>query len=66
MVLRLISWSLLRDARPLSEADIGGREIVEALVLAPGVVVFDKVGDDAFEISGSLVFSNTMRLLRRP
>ena len=45
--------SFLQDGRPVSEVGIGAREVVQALVVAPGVAVLD---DGAFEISGWLVF----------
>jgi hypothetical protein len=48
--------SFLQDGRPVSEVGIGAREVVQALVVAPGVVVLDEVDDGAFEISGWLVF----------
>ena len=47
--------STLQDARAFSEVDVGWREIVQALVIAPMILVFDEVGDGAFQITWQIV-----------
>ncbi len=47
--------SLFADALTSAEVDVGGREIVQALVVAPVIVVLDEVGDGAFEITWQIV-----------
>ena len=46
---------MLQDALAASEVDVGWREIVEALMVAAMIVVFDEVGDGALEIAGQIV-----------
>lgn len=45
------AFSLLKDGAPASEIDVGGREVVEALVVAVVIVVRHEGGDALFEIA---------------
>ena len=45
----------LEDARTASEVDIGGRQIVQALVIAAMIVRGDEAGDDSLEVAGQVV-----------
>ena len=47
--------SSVQDALATTEVDVGGREVVEALVVSVVIVVLDEVGDGAFEIAGQIV-----------
>ena len=48
-------FSLLQDGFSASEVDIGRGEVLQALVVAPVVVVFDKGVDLLPEIAGQIV-----------
>ena len=45
----------LEDARTASEVDIGGRQIVQALVIAAMIVRGDEAGDGSLEVAGQVV-----------
>src|SRR6476661_8367012 len=49
--LSLDPLSLQQNGLAASEVDVGGREIVEALVIAPMIVVLDEGCDLGFEIA---------------
>ena len=44
-------FSLQQDGLAAAEVDVGGREIVEALMIAAMVVALDEGGDLGFEIA---------------
>ena len=48
-------FSFCQDRWPAPEVDVGGGEIVDALVVAAVIVVFDEGGDLGFEIAGQEV-----------
>jgi len=47
--------SSLQNTRAFAEVDVGWREIVQALVIAPMIVVLDEVGNGALQITGKIV-----------
>jgi len=49
--LSLDPFSLQQDGLAASEVDVGGSEVVEALVISPMVVAIDEGRDLAFEIA---------------
>ena len=51
------------DGVAASEVDVGGSEVVEALVIAPMVVAIDEGRDLAFEIARQEVVLSRMRFL---
>jgi hypothetical protein len=53
--LSLDPFSLQQNGLPAPEVDVGGGEVVEALVLAPVIVVLDEGRDLGFEIAGQEV-----------
>ena len=53
--LSLDPFSLQQNGLAASEVDVGRSEIVEALMVAPVVVVLDEGRDLAFEVSGQEV-----------
>ena len=54
-----------QDGLAAPEVDIGGREVIQALVVAPVVVVLDEGADLGFEITGQIIeFSSRIRFLR--
>ena len=44
-----------QDGLAVPEVDIGGREVIQALVIAPVVVVLDECGELGFEITGQII-----------
>src|ERR1700730_16150548 len=48
-------FSFCQDGGPAPEGDVSGGEIVDALVVAAVIVVFDEGGDLGFEIAGQEV-----------
>ena len=47
--------SHIQDFLAASEVHIGGREVVQALVIASVIVVVDEDGDRTFEITGQII-----------
>ncbi len=48
-------YSFEQDCLAASGVDIGGNEVVEALMIPPVVIVLDEGGDRPFEINGQKV-----------
>jgi hypothetical protein len=48
-------FSVQQDGLPPPEVDIGGREVLQALVIAVVVVVFDEPADAGFEIARQVI-----------
>lgn len=48
-------FSLQQDGLAPAEVDIGGREVLQALVVAAVIVVLDEVANVGFEIAGQVV-----------
>ena len=55
MVFRLILSLSSRMVWPRPEVDIGGREVIQALVVAPVVVVLDEGAELGFEVTGQII-----------
>ena len=55
-----------QDGLAAPEVDIGGREVIQALVIAPVVVVLDEGADVGFEITGQVIVleQDPVRFLR--
>jgi hypothetical protein len=47
--------SAVQDALAASKVDVGGCEVVEALVVAAMIVVFDEVSNGTFEIARQII-----------
>ena len=47
------------------EVDIGGREVIQALVVAPVVVVLDEGAELGFEITGQIIVLEQDPVLQR-
>jgi len=48
-------FALEQDGLTASEVDVGGREVLQALVIATMIVVLDEAADVGFEIAGQVV-----------
>ena len=57
--------SSLQNMRAFAEVDVGWREIVQALMIAPMIVVLDEVGDGALKITGKIVVFEQDSALQR-
>ena len=55
MVFRLIHSLSSTTVWPRPEVDIGGREVIQALVVAPVVVMLDEGAELYFEIAGQTI-----------
>ena len=44
-----------QDGLAVPEVDIGGREVIQALVVAPVVVVLDEGAELGFEVTGQII-----------
>ena len=53
--LSLDPFALKQDGLAASEVDVGGREVLQALVIATMIVVLDEAADVGFEIAGQVV-----------
>ena len=53
-----------QDGLAAPEVDIGGREVIQALVVAPVVVVLDESAELGFEITGQIIVLQQIRFLR--
>ena len=49
------SFPFQQDGLAAPEVDIGGREVIQALVVAPVVVVLDEGAELGFEITGQII-----------
>lgn len=47
--------SHVQDFLPTPEVDVGGREVVEALMVASMIVMVDEVGDGPFEMTREMI-----------
>ncbi len=56
-------FSFQQDGLTAPEVDVGRGEIVDALVIAPVVVVRDECIDLSFEIAGQIIVLEQMRFL---
>jgi hypothetical protein len=56
-------FSLQEDGPVSAEVDVGGRQVLEAFVVAPVIVVLDEARDLGFEIASQVIFSSRMRFL---
>ena len=57
--------ALMQDGLGASEVDIGGREVLQALVIATMIVVLDEAADVGFEIAGQVVILEQDAVLER-
>ena len=55
MVFTFDPFPFKQDGLAVPEVDIGGREVAQALVIAPVIIVFDEGGELGFEITGQIV-----------
>eukprot|EP01042_Synura_sphagnicola_P003829 gene3829-4791_t len=53
------------DGLASPEVDVGGGEVVQALVIAPVVVVLDKCGDLSFKVAGQVIVLQQNAVLER-
>jgi len=51
-----------QDVSAAPAVDVGGRQVVQVLVIAAVIVVVDEAGDGALEVTGQVVVSSRMRL----
>ena len=54
-----------QDGLATPEVDIGGREVIQALVVAPVVVVLDEGAELGFEIAGQIIVLEQDPVLQR-
>ena len=54
-----------QDGLAAPEVDIGGREVIQALVVAPVVVVLDEGAELGFEITGQIIVLEQDPVLQR-
>ena len=54
-----------QDGLAAPEVDIGGREVIQALVVAPVVVVLDEGAELGFEITGQIIVLQQDPVLQR-
>jgi hypothetical protein len=52
-----------QDGLAASEVDVGRGEIVQALLIAPMIIMLDEASDVSFEIGGQVGVSSKVRFL---
>lgn len=57
-------FSVLDDGSGLAKIGVGGRQVVQALVIAPMIVALDEGLDLVFKVSRMKWFSRTMRFFK--
>ena len=58
-------FSLQEDGPVSAEVDVGGRQVLEAFVVAPVIVVLDEVPDLSFEIARQVIVLEQNAVLER-
>ena len=58
-------FAVVEDGLSSSEVDIGGCQVLQALVVAAEIVVLDEAADVRFEISGQVIIFEQDSVLKR-
>jgi len=55
MVCRLMRWRSVQDYLGSAQVDVGGREVIDTLMMADVVVVLDEGADLPFEVASQII-----------